>query len=310
MKWQLCCLDSSRALILSLAVAATTLGCGSGICPADSAGDGGAQPAQEHEKRLCTPGDSSFESSFAYRLTGGGLVLPGSAVMSENGFRYLIIDKGCRFWLYDSGRTSESWGTAHSGVLSVAQAEAYTASLRIAEWSRWAGTYYWLAYDAPIQTYSFSGQEIVVKPDGGLPSSDQIAWLKEAMAQMFAELASSASAWTGSVRWMLVLDDASAPDQAEYRNAPAWPLQTEASNVAVTISAASAYAPGQSHISSADDAARLHDLRNQCLADAIGLSGAAYLPIQQREGVRYQLFVRDSISLEDRNGLISFVTHP
>lgn len=297
-------------MFVSFAVAATTLGCGSGIRPADAASDGGAQPALEHEKRLCAPGDPSIESSFTYQLTGGGEVLPGSAVLSENGFRYLIIDKGCRFWLYDSLRTPGSWGTARSGVLSVAQAEAYTASLRIAEWSRWAGTYYWFAYDAPVQTYSFSGQEIVVRPDGGLPPSDHVGWLEEAMLQIFAELPSSASAWTGSVRWMLVLDDASLPDQAEYRNAPAWPLQTEANDVAVTISAASAYAPGQSHISSADDAARLRDVRNRCLVNAIGFCGAGFVPIQQPEGVRYQLFLRDSISLEDRIGLISFSTRP
>jgi hypothetical protein len=109
---------------------------------------------------------------------------------------------------------------------------------------------------------------------------------------------------TGPARYVLVADPESAWSSLVTDSAAAWPLGIAASSVAMSVDDASAYRPGMSQLASDVDAAALRAIRRNFVGSGkLPLTGG-FVPVVTNDNALYQLFVRDSIPLEDATGML------
>jgi hypothetical protein len=241
--------------------------------------------------------DGSGGVRLAVVIGGGGPAMPGTAMLSENGWRFLLVDGSCVAWILTSDNEPLRTLTV-SGV----EEQRLASALRLSNWTPFAGRHGGGCADAPGITYRFDRQRI----DGavcGLADDDPIQQLNAAFDTQVEELAATATAVSGDMRY-LVLPDPGIGVGGNRATVP-WPLDVPIESVALTEQQAFQYMRGGSRRATGVDASRLRAIRTTAL-NAAATDGIVYdfTPVAAPNGVLYQLFARDSVPLENDNGLL------
>lgn len=248
---------------------------------------------------LCGGSDSSDGIRLLYRNIGGGLVQPGSQVLSENGFNFLVVDGQCHYWVRDDVNSE-----IREGVLSAANAQRVSQTLRLAEWQSLAGSYVDNLCDGPKREYRLSGTRIDVWSDcGGAETSGPVDWILDVANAEVARLYESSSAVKGAMRFVLV----SGPENWLpwwVENAFRWQTATDLSAIALTFDEASRYEAGASVLASSEGAEMLRAARRSFLAKNGFQMTGGFLPVIDAANNRFELYARDVIPLEDAKGIL------
>jgi len=140
--------------------------------------------------------------------------------------------------------------------------------------------------------------------DAGGSTVGETDWLYQNTRKWIQELQDKP--WDGPVRYLLFRFCCSSLDPTdvlELRNARPWPLAEDPDSIAVVPSTVGGKI-GTSRLATGQDADKLRALRDALLSGAIGCDYCFAIPIAGAGGKYYQLYVRDSIPLEDEHGLL------
>jgi hypothetical protein len=232
---------------------------------------------------------------------GGGQVLPGSQVLGENGFNYLIVDGRCHFW----ARPDDNSDT-REGDLSELTAQHVTMALRLGEWAGLEGAYQDGLCDGPTREYRFDDVRInVFNVCHGKKTSAPVDWLFRAATAELSMVYEAGIPVGGPVRFVLVAEpsDLGWPNWW-MENAAAWPLTTDPRAIAITVAQGHDYRAGSSVVAPPPEADALRAIRRAFVAkNGLQMTGG-FVPVLGNHGDKYELFVRDTIPLEDGLGLL------
>jgi hypothetical protein len=229
------------------------------------------------------------------------MLYPGSQVLSENGYDFLVVNGQCHFWVQ-----TKAFGDVRTGTLEFSQSAKLSEALKLDTWSGLEGTYQSSLCDGPWMLYRFAAHRMSVQPYcNGPNTAERIAWLREQTRSEIERLHAQGTPVDGPVRYVLVIDEGMFPAGSDaYRNAPLWPLATPAASLAITVMEANHYSAGESHLVPAGpDAQSLRSIAADFRAGSIGREYYLFIPIRDAEGRYYQFFVRDSIPIENEQGL-------
>lgn len=271
------------------------------------AGDGGT-PEANGDGSVGTGGSAGTSLQFhicdgqpgvrlAVRIAGGGPAFPGTAMLSENGWQFLLVEGSCVAWILKS--ENEPLRTM---TLSREREQSLIASLMLSQWSMFEGRHEGGCADAPGINYRFNQQRIS-GPVCGLRPGDPLQALNDAFNAQLASLSAVASAHSGDIRYLLVPD--SGFGGSGSRTPIPWPLDVPAASVVFAQNPAGQYNPGDSRLATGIDASRLRAIRTTALNGNAG-NGTVFdfTPVVAADGVSYQLFARDAVPLENTNGLL------
>ena len=236
-----------------------------------------------------------------FHLAGGGQVLPGSQVMSENGFQFLLVEGSCRAWFLEDPASD-----VRTVQLSADAAQALAADLHLGDWGGLRGNYVRNLCDGPSSLLRFGATRILITSAcGGAGNAAAVTGLEAAARRSLSAAYATAEPVGGSVRFVLVAQppDVMWPPLVAAAAAP-WPLAVAPETLALSFDAAQDYQPGSSHALAPPDAERLRELRRRFFAAGGGPLSGGFIPVLGTAGARYQLFVRDTIPLEDATGLL------
>lgn len=237
----------------------------------------------------------------AFRRGGGGQSLPGSQVMSENGFQFLLVEGSCRAWFLKDPASD-----VRTVQLSAVAAQALAADMHLVDWEGLRGEYVRDLCDGPGSLLRFGATRIVIASGCGVPDrAAAVTWLEDAARRSLSDAYATAEPVGGPVRFVLVAEapDVTWPPLVAAAAAP-WPLAVAPETLALSIDAAQSYQPGSSRTLAPPDADRVRELRRRFFAAGGGPLSGGFIPVLGTAGARYQLFVRDTIPLEDATGLL------
>lgn len=257
-----------------------------------------AAQGQDAAVNLC---DGSPSLRLIFQKGSGGPAIPGSRVMGENGSQYLLVDGQCSFWaMMDPGKD------IRTGTLTASQASDLAQALRLNEWERLAGDYHHGTCDGPTSLYRFGESRILVSSIcQAADTAAPVNWVEAAVAERLPAVHATGSPVDGPVRFVLVAEPIDVVWPAFWmQSARRWPLAGDPATIAMTFAEATAYQAGSSDSAVPPDAEALRTLRREFLADRGGANTGGFIPILGPQDERYELFVRDSISLEDAQGLL------
>jgi hypothetical protein len=266
--------------------------CGGGSMVPDSG------PPADASSLIC---DGAAEVRLVFMMASGGADIIGMRVTRENGIQYLLIDGQCRYWAL-----SDPILDVRTGTLSSEQATALANELRIWEWERLQGQYVHGYCDGPNWFFRLGRSRIVIPSAcGARDTAGPVQWLESAIAGQLGSIYASGSPFNGSVRFLLVRT----PDEVPWGDlimdrAANWPLAEDPASVALSYAEAAAYQVGTSRSLGPPDAELLRTLRRNFVASAGVPYTGGYVPVLGPLSQRYELFVRDSIPLEDSQGLL------
>jgi hypothetical protein len=241
----------------------------------------------------------------------------GSYFMTENGTLFLAVEGDCRFWV-QPGR----FDPAFTGILGDAEIARLIELFQLESWQGsvsasigGAGTpNTWLILGRvdPRPACVPAGpsvecSELPWRTSAGIEHSMVLQGLRLAVE----ELRAVGTPVGGDLRYLLTAGQQSLPEH-DWSKPGAWPLGDPDDHVFPQPGEDDAYRPGLSRLASGDDARALRELWQRLLAYEIsgrdpdrGPSSAAAIPIEH-DGMRYELFVRDSLPIEDAMGRIAF----
>ncbi len=233
--------------------------------------------------------------------TAGGHPSLSQQVVSQNGYRSLVVTGDCRTYCTAEGKTFTS-------VLDEPSRRAFVTDFRLTELATHAGEATVKAgscVDGSPTTISFGGHVITGRDCGEAPAES--AWEKAVFDRYDAVLedcAAGRTPWAGEGRYLLVESDRIG--DAVFENAPSWPLADAASSVATTRTSAEAEAGALTSLTrlvSGEDAEKLRALRTSFEASGIGTRfGIDFIPIEEANGKRYELMFRDALPIENSDG--------
>jgi hypothetical protein len=236
---------------------------------------------------------------FAYQAVGGGQSLPGSQVVFENGSLYLLVTGGCHYWTMRDRQSD-----LREGDLSPAQAAELAHELRLGSWSDLDREYVRPLCDGGDDLFRFDDRQVAIRSRCSAPdTSSSVQWLTQAAGAASQRAYDRGAPVSGPVRFVLVSELGTWSSNVEGRAAP-WPLSIDPASIALSYEAATRYEYGSSQIATSGDAAVLRQIRRDFFASGGGPFSGGFIPILGPGGARYQLFVRDSIPLEDDRGLL------
>jgi hypothetical protein len=279
-------------LILSLiAVPCLLVGCQN----SDSEEEGYDDPTSIDD--IC---DGSTSIRFSAVQWFSGQTYGGEQTLNENGTRYLIVDGQCRFFAYkkDNGGV----GRIATGQLTENEINAFIRDFRLDEWSKWEGEYCSAQiYEYLLRDWDYAGRTISFRhcyPD----KSSRFQWLKDGFDTNIEAYMSKGQPWDGDVRYFLVFaPESTHEDDVRYQNAPLWPLDVEPDTIAMSLWDAEMLGEeGADYLASGEDAEKLRQLRDSVVI------GYGEIGIVDGAGRRYMLFHRDSIDLENEEGLLPY----
>lgn len=242
---------------------------------------------------ICTR--TSDSRVLTMQLVGGGQIYPGSGVLSENGFQFLVVDDQCRFWVQ-----TEAFGEVRSGALDEAQEDELSRRLDLGVFSERTGQYVIGANDASTRLVRFRGEEVSLTGSGFFPEDTYAAKLDTASAEALPWVASLGTAANGSVRYQLV-QEAGTPAEAPFASAAVWPFPNAASASITQAQATSETPPASKLVTAPADAEALRGLARAYRAGENGSKGYPFLPVVSGESC-FSLFVRDTVPFEDETG--------
>jgi hypothetical protein len=259
--------------------------------------DGPASDGGSAVPILC---DGTTSIRLAYVMGGGGQIEPASRVLSENGYRYLLVSGTCHYWVMEDVRAD-----VREGDLSAEAAASLSTALRLGAWSTAEKEARPPSCsDGPSESLRFGDERVRVPPQCTSPTSAvPAAWLATILPATLDGLYGGGRPVSGNARFVLMKDSAGwSPLTAD--NAAQWPLATTAVTVARSREQANAYEPGDADVASGDDAVMLKTLRRDLFAKSGFQYTGGFIPVVDDDGLRYQLFVRDDIPVEDERGLL------
>jgi hypothetical protein len=231
----------------------------------------------------------------AFQTVGGGQTLPGSRVVIENGFRYLVVTGDCRYWVMKDDELD-----VHEGTLTPQEAAGVETALRLSEWSSLNAMYARCGADVPSDLLRFDETRVAIS---GCIGGEAPKWLVAGLEMSLEKLYAAGTSVEGPTRFLLITEASIWPALLEAR-AALWPLADDPMTLARTYEEASRYTPGTSQVASSADAGALRKLRRDFFASGGGQYSGGFIPVLGPDGARYQLFARDSIPLEDAQGLL------
>ena len=246
--------------------------------------DGSANPT------IC---DGSSDVRLAIQVGGGGPAAPGQAMLSENGWEFLLVDGSCVGWvLHGSGEPLVRT------LLSADDERQLGAALGLSTWSAIVPTTGGCA-DGPTSSYRFGEQRLTGSGCGGDMHS---AWaeLNAAFSAQLERLATLGQPWRGDLHYVVLPEQS----QNDPRAAVPWPLDTALSAVAIPEDQLFNYHAGMSHRATGDDATKLRAIRTTSnMPSSDGLTHD-FTRVTDAGAANYQLYVRDALPFEQDNGLL------
>ena len=244
---------------------------------------------------LCSP-QGGTEIRLAIRVAGGGPAPPGTGMLAENGWRFLMVDAGCHAWLLPSDNDELLQLT-----LSAAQQASLEGALKL---GAWAGIVVPSGgcSDAPDVSFRLDQQSLTGSACGA-PAGSAWSDLIAAFDAQLAALGAAATPVAGDVRYLLVADDGSNLDN---RPPARWPLAIPAATVAISTQSSFQYRPGGSQPATASDAAALRAIRTTSKNGTLPGAGGTILDftsIIDSQGTRYRLYIRDEVPFAGPDGL-------
>jgi hypothetical protein len=200
----------------------------------------------------------------------------------------------------------DRWSDIREGQMSSEAEASLIADVRLSEWPTLHGDYVLNACDGTGAWFRFADEQIrITALCNNTDTSESVLWLRDVVKNHLTALWDGGAAVTGPARYVLVSDPGSIWSSSVTDSAAVWPLGIPASSAAISLDDASAYEPGTSKLASAGaDADALRVIRRNFVgAGKLPLTGG-FLPVLGDDGAHYQLFVRDSIPLEDASGLL------
>lgn len=272
--------------------------CGSSSSANNQPADAAASNDQHTPGAICNGEDTV---RFAYRFVGGGVELPGKRVLSENGYEFLLIDGQCRYWALKS-----QYSDVRYGELAVSEASELEGALRLSTWADLQGEYSVSLCDGTAPWLRFAEMRIRIHAAcGGPGNANPVIWLQDVVRGHLAQLYERGRAFEGPVRLVLVTEaaDVAWPPLVEQAKAT-WAASEDPARWATTVSEAQKYEPGSSRQVEGRDAQLLREVK-RTFYEGGGVSyTGGFVPIAGPRGERYQLYLRDSIPLEDATGLL------
>lgn len=266
---------------------------------ADSAAtfDAGSTAPTPSALPLCTR-DGNAKIRLAARVAGGGPAAPGTAMLAENGWQFLMVDASCHASLLPGDNDELLQLT-----LSPVQEETLARELRLGAWSGIAvpgGG----CPDAPGVSFRLD-QQTLTGSACGAPAGSAWSDLNGAFHAQLASLGAVATPVAGDVRYLLVDDDGSLTN-VDRRKPILWPLAIPAATVAIDQQASFQYRPGASRSATAGDAAALRAVRTTSKNGTVPGGGGTifdYTPVVDAQGSLYRLFMRDEVPFAGADGL-------
>jgi hypothetical protein len=238
------------------------------------------------------------EIRFAARIAGGGPIPPGTSMLIENGWQFLLVDDSCRAWILPGDHDALVQLT-----LSPTQEARLTEALKLGAWSAIAPPAGGCT-DATETSFRLDQERLSGSSCGAPPGS---AWstLNAALQTQLGALGAAGTPLAGDVRYLLVEDDGSSKN-VDSRAPVLWPLSAPAPTVAISAAALFQYRAGDSRLATASDAAALRVIRtssqNGTLAGGAG-TVFDYSPVTDPQGILYRLFIRDEVPSAGPGGI-------
>jgi hypothetical protein len=286
------------SVVRAIAIAALCWSCGSSKSAQGQPGDAAAASDQQSFETICNGANAI---RLVYRFVGGGTELPGKRVLSENGYEFLLIDGRCRYWAL-----KDQYSDVRQGELSASDAAALEHDLNLPAWTGLQGDYTVNLCDGTAPWLRFA--ETRIRIHAACDRSDNAArviWLQDVVRHRLALLYERAQPFAGPIRLVLVSEanDVTWPPLVEQAKT-SWPARQDPASWALTLSAAENYVAGSSRLVEGPDAALLREAKRRFYeGGGIAYSGG-FVPVIGPRGERYQLYLRDSIPLEDSSGLL------
>lgn len=276
--------------LYSLVFALTFLGCGGGAS---------ADDAEQNGHLIC---DGSDEPRLLFQFGYGPEHYPGIDLIHENGYGFLVVDGQCRAWL-----KRRPIDPVRAGVLDSSAADELARTMRVGEWGSLAGSYCTVQVDGAGRKElhaRLGDQELIVDRscDESDPERGKVAhWALAATSLAIAQLWNGLSEIDGPVRFMVIREN-DPTLTGNFDTTLEWPLPTPASELSVELLDALELREHTPRlIAEGEDARKLRELRRQWLKGDYSVLGG-FVPVEE-EGRYYMVFLRDTIPLEDENGL-------
>jgi len=249
---------------------------------------------------LCTPESGDADIRFVAQTGGGGSDIPGSQVLIENGYAFLVIDGTCRYFVQQ-----KKFGDVRTGTLNAHDQESIWQNLRLADWSEYVGCHEpeIFADGGSSWSFRFNSDTLSTCWQNPIPY-DRVKWLVEESRSAIDNLHGSGTPVDGPVRYILVgnpefAEQAESWPDGQFKNAPLWPLSAPAADLAVELN--DAYTATSRRAIDAD-AQALRAIADSFRAGDIGVSYGGYAPVKDSESNYYQLFLRDALPFENEDG--------
>jgi hypothetical protein len=270
-----------RAIATLLPVIGLGFSCGGGRSPRGHACDGSA----------------SLRLAMA-RISSPDRLQAGQQVMFENGSVFLYVDGHCGYW----AQTEDVWAGTHSGLLTEAQAGQVERDVHYADW--FSGD--WKAPTLVDGSFDLLYDTSVKLSCSSLcGSSAAPAFVKDVTAR-FEELIrplwnAGAPIGDDGVRIIAVRLD---PGAYAFVPHASWPLAADLKRISQDPGAAQLQGYGHGILFQGSDATQLRALRTIYQGGNYRQLGVPGLPVDDRAGAGYLLFVRDALPFEDSLGLV------
>lgn len=250
---------------------------------------------------VCGEGGVGFLS-----VIGGGGPLY-SVLQVELGHHYVVVDTSCRFAVFEMNLPS--MGSAVEGQLTAEQANELNEFLALEEWDGLEPNYGPCGVpDAAGAVMRWGDRSVSLGGSSMDPCPELPADFRHDLPALPGELASRLKALgtpaSGPARYVLIAGDQNRedyPDDLDYVGAPAWPLDISPEVASMTLSGEDhplGFGDRQVLVAEGDDARALRFLRAAFLAGQFGRPYSWLLPIEEPDGSRYQLEVRDVVQFE------------
>ncbi len=264
-----------------------------------------ASTSDTRDVELC---DGSNGLRLAYRVQAPiGRITPGEQVMAENGYDFLYLDGTCRYWVFprkDYESSDDIWEDVVTGTLSAQQEQDLKTDLHVGEWHQWnkqtfvqRGT-----FDMSTETFWIPTAAFQCEGDCGSKRRRRIESNVRSWIRTLAEQGTSVN---GPLRVVAVEMPQEWLDQDR-----SYPVQPAPSGLDIESNATS-YAEarhmcyGQGFEVSNASVEILRKYRRDYRSGTYGdFWSYRYLPLKDTNGQIYMVYLRDSIPLEDADGLV------
>jgi hypothetical protein len=138
-------------------------------------------------------------------------------------------------------------------------------------------------------------------------TSAPVLWMQGVVLQHLSALFNKGQVDGGEVRYVLVSEGDTEWPSHVMSLAADWPLPQAPSTLALSLEEAAQYQPGSSRLIAPPSADALRSIRQRFVDTGKLAFTGGFVPITDSTGVRYQLFVRDTIPFESSTGHLNVI---